>query len=138
MDKIAQARLNARLHETLAGLLERHVNDPRVENVTVMAVEVTNDLALARVYYSLLGDEEKRRVAQRGLESVAGYLRGELGRRLRLRNAPQLRFTFDGSLARGERIETLLREWHDEKPPDALPDGGPDAGSGEGREKKDA
>ena len=135
MDRIAQARLNAQMHETLAVLLARHVNYPRVENVTVTGVEVTNDLAMARVYYSLLGDEAERRVAQRGLENVAGYLRGEVGRRLRLRNAPQLRFLFDSSLAEGERIETLLREWHEEKPPGAVPDAGPEAVSGEGEKE---
>ena len=136
MDRIAQARLNAQMHEMLAALLVRHVNDPRVENVTVTGVEVTNDLSLARVYYSLLGDEEKRRVAQRGLENVAGFLRGEIGRRLRLRSTPQLRFLFDASLATGERIETLLREWHEEKPQGDTPAAGPDAGAADEEEKQ--
>ena len=134
MDRIAQARLNSQMQEMLAALLARHVNDPRVEDVTVTGVEVTNDLAVARVYYSLIGDEDQRRVAQRGLENVAGWLRGELGRRLRLRNAPQLRFFFDSSLAQGERIETLLREWHEEKPQGSAPAAEQDPGAAEAEE----
>src|SRR5438093_12120130 len=116
MDRIAQARLNALLQETLAELLTRSVRDPRVDGVSVTGVQVTNDLAVARVHYSLLGDEERRRLAQRGLESVAGFLRGETGRLLRLRTSPQLRFQFDPSLEKRQRIETLLREWHDVRP----------------------
>ena len=64
--------------------------------------------------FQCLGGEEERRVAARGLANVAGFLRGELGRRLHLRSAPQLRFEFDDSMERGQRIETLLREWHAE------------------------
>jgi ribosome-binding factor A len=114
MDPIARARINASLRETLADLLTRQVKDPRVENVTVTGVEVTTDLSRARVWFSVLGSEEQRRVAQRGLQNVAGYLRREIGRRLHLRTAPELRFEFDASLEHGQRIETLLREWHDE------------------------
>lgn len=138
MDPIARARLNAQLHETLVALLERAVKDPRVEGVTLTGVEVTQDLAWAKVYFSLLGGEEERRVAAKGLANVAGFLRRELGRRLHLRSAPQLRFEFDASLERGQRIESLLREWHAETdgrpapPPD--PQGEADRdGDGEGR-----
>ena len=127
MDKITQARINALMIETLADLLARQVRDPRVEHVTFTGVEVTNDLAVARVYYSLLGNEAAKREAQRGLEKAAGFLRREIGQRMRLRNSPQLRFEFDASFETGERIETLLREWHDEKPPGTAP-----AADGEG------
>ena len=116
MDRIARARLNALLLEKLVVVLQRQVQDPRVEGVTLTGVEVTNDLAVATVYYSLLGDEERRRVAQRGLENAAGLVRREMGRGLRLRCLPRLQFHFDDSLERGQRIETLLREWHEEDP----------------------
>jgi ribosome-binding factor A len=128
VDPITQARINSQMMETLAALLARQVRDPRVEAVTLTGVEVTNDLAVAKVYYSLLGDAQAKSLAQRGLENSAGFLRREIGRRMHLRNAPQLRFQFDASLEQGQRIETLLREWHDEKPDDA----------GEGRENDHA
>jgi ribosome-binding factor A len=116
MDPVTQARINTQMLQTLAELLTRSVKDPRVEPVTLTGVEVTADLASARVYFSVLGDAEIRRVAERGLQNVAGFLRREVSRRLRLRTSPQLRFVFDDSLERGARIETLLREWHEEDP----------------------
>jgi len=116
MDPIARGRLNARMQETLAELLSRQVKDPRVADITLTGVEVSNDATVANVYYSLIGGEEQRRLAQRGLVNVAGFLRGEIGRRLHLRSAPELRFHFDASLEQGQRIETLLRQWHEEKP----------------------
>ncbi|UCE01646.1 MAG: 30S ribosome-binding factor RbfA [Candidatus Latescibacterota bacterium] len=125
MDPIARARLNASLRDLLSELLARRVRDPRVEPVTLTGVEVSRDLAVAKVFYSVLGGEEVQRTAQRGLESVAGFLRGEVGRRLRLRTIPQLRFLFDASLERGQRIEQLLRELQD----DAAPN--PDRGGSE-------
>ena len=115
MDPVTRARINTQVMQTLAELLVSQVKDPRVEAVTVTGVEVTPDLAWAKVYFSVLGDEEARRVAERGLANVAGFLRREVGRRLRLRTSPQLRFVFDASLEHGQRIETLLREWHEEE-----------------------
>ena len=102
--------------------VERRVRDPRVQGVTLTAVQVANDLAVAKGYYSILGDEEQRRVAQKGLENVAGFLRGEVGRLLHIRNAPQLRFYFDASLQQGNRIESLLREIHDQDKQGSAPD----------------
>ena len=110
MDPIARARLNSGLLETLAALLERRVRDPRVEGVTLTGVAVSGDLSFAKVYYSILGDEEQQRIAQRGLESVAHFLRREIGNVMRIRHVPNLRFLFDASLERGQRIEGILRE----------------------------
>ena len=112
MDPVARARLNSSLLELLAELVARRLRDPRVQGVTLTGVEVSADLAVAKVYYSVLGDAERRRVVQRGLENAAGFLRGEVGRRLTLRTAPELRFHFDRSLEQGQRIESLLRELH--------------------------
>lgn len=110
MDPVTLARLNASLRALLVELLERRVRDRRVQDVTIMGVEVSRDLSVARVYYSLLGTHTERRVAQKGLESVAGFLRREAGRHLRLRSIPELRFFYDDSLDRGARIEALLRD----------------------------
>ena len=122
MDPIAKARLNSNLLETLAELLGRRVRDPRVEGVTLTGVEVANDLAVAKVFFSILEGDEERRIAQKGLENVAGFLRGEVGRLLHIRNAPQLRFYYDPSMAEGNRIETLLRKIHDEESNSEDPD----------------
>jgi ribosome-binding factor A len=122
VDPIARARVNASLRDILSELLARRVRDPRVEPVTLIGVEVSRDLSVAKVYYSVFGDEDVQEAAQRGLDSVAGFLRGEAGRRLRLRTSPQLRFLFDASLERGQRIEQLLREVHDDPHAEPAPD----------------
>ena len=116
MDPVTRARLNASLRDLLSDLLAQRVRDGRVAAVSVTAVEVAGDLSVARVFYSALGSEDELRAAQRGLESVAGFLRREAGRSLRLRTVPELRFVFDPSLARGARIEELLREIHEQSP----------------------
>jgi ribosome-binding factor A len=115
MDPVNLARLNASLRDLLVELLTRRVGDRRVQNVSLTGVEVSRDLSVARVYYNLLGERTERRVAQRGLESVAGFLRREAGRHLRLRTIPELRFVFDESLERGARIEALLRDIESER-----------------------
>jgi ribosome-binding factor A len=94
----------------LMDLLERKVNDPRLQMVTVTGVEVTPDAARATVHFSVLGDKEAQAEALNGLESAAGWLRRELGHRLRLRNTPQLVFHYDPSLEHGLHIASILDE----------------------------
>ena len=75
-----------------------------------MAVKTAPDLSFAAVYVRAGGDEEALSEALRGLESAEGFLRGELGRRLRLRRIPELSFRADRTLEHADRIELLLRE----------------------------
>jgi ribosome-binding factor A len=91
-------------------LLGRKVSDPRLEMITITDVVVTPDVVRANVHYSILGGAEAQAEAQAGLESAAGWLRRELGRRLRLRNTPELVFHYDPSLERGEHIASILDE----------------------------
>jgi ribosome-binding factor A len=76
--------------------------------VTVTDVVVTPDVLRADVHFSVLGGPEARAEAQAGLESAAGWMRRELGRRLRLRHTPKLVFHYDPSLERGEHIASIL------------------------------
>jgi ribosome-binding factor A len=94
----------------LTTLLHTQTSDPRLEGVTITQVSVTPDTKRADVYFSVLGDENARQSAQRGLDSAAGWLRREIGSRIRLRNTPALIFHWDPSLEHGERIEQLLDE----------------------------
>jgi ribosome-binding factor A len=98
----------------LSELLQTRVNDPRVEMVTITGVDVTPDTTQAHVYFSVLGGSEAQDEALAGLQSAAGFLRRELGQRVRLRNTPKLNFHFDYSLERGERISSLLDQLHEE------------------------
>src|SRR5262245_6905148 len=106
-------RLGEAMREELSGLLAREVKDPRVQAaglVTVTRVEVAADLGVARVGVSFLGgDDRKTEAAMAALGRVAGWLRGEVGRRLSLRRAPELRFIRDRGGEHADKIDRLLR-----------------------------
>lgn len=110
MSKRYQHRVSELIRGHLMDLLERKINDPRLEMVTITDVVVTPDVVRANVHYSILGGAEAQAEAQAGLESAAGWLRRELGRRLRLRHTPELVFHYDPSLERGEHIASILDE----------------------------
>lgn len=76
--------------------------------ITVTGADVSPDLRSAKIFYSVLGDEEKRRETAEALERAKGFLRHELGSHLELKATPELRFVFDDTLDRGMRIEHLL------------------------------
>lgn len=113
------ARLNEQLKRELTQLLHFEVKDPRVGAVTVTDVEVSPDLYHAKVFFSLMGDEEEKRTAEEGLRAAAGFLRSELGRRMRIRRAPELHFRLDDTLAHALHIERLLQEARAGSPPEA-------------------
>ena len=103
-------RLAEEVHQILVEVLMYGVKDPRVVDVTVTAVDVAPDLQLARVFYTVDGDAAERRQAAEGLKSVTPYLRHTLAEEVRLRQIPELRFIYDESLERGQRIDSLLRQ----------------------------
>jgi len=110
MGKKYQRRVSDLVRSHLTDLLERKANDPRLQMVTITDVAVTPDALRADVHFSVLGGPELQAEVQAGLESAAGWLRRELGRRLRLRNTPELVFHYDPSLERGEHIASILDE----------------------------
>jgi ribosome-binding factor A len=107
-------RVGEAIHKDISALLLRGLKDPRIGFVTVTMVEVTSDLHLAKVYYTVMGDEAARRETEKGLKSSVPYLRRQLGQHLRLRYVPELIFVFDSSLEYGNRIESLIRKIQDD------------------------
>lgn len=104
-----QLRVESQLQRVVAELISREVRDPRVGNVTITAVEVVPDMSAARIYFVPFGDEHPVEEVRDGLARAAGYLRGEVGRRLGLRHAPRLDFAFDESIGRGAALSALIR-----------------------------
>lgn len=92
----------------IASTLLRSSKDPRVKLVTITGAQVSPDLKNARVYYTVLGDEDKREEVAQALDRAKGFLRRELGAHLELKSTPELRFIYDDTLDRGMRIENLL------------------------------
>ncbi|MGE4538549.1 30S ribosome-binding factor RbfA [Desulfovibrio sp. JY] len=89
------ARLADQIAREMATALVEDVQDPRLMLVTISGVALNADLSIARVYYTLSGDEARLAEAAEGLEQAKGFLRTLLGKRLRLRSVPQLRFARD-------------------------------------------
>ena len=97
------------IREHLALMLVRgEVSDPRVRNVTLNAVKVSPDLQIARVYYSVLGDESLRAGVAQGLKNAAGYFRRALGEALGLRYTPHVHFFYDETIERAARMGELF------------------------------
>lgn len=105
------ARVNELVKEVLADELER-LYDPRLGFVTVTGVEVSADLRLATVYYSVLGPGEAHEQSAEALRSATPHLRRTIGRQVRLKYLPDLVFTEDPAMAQGERVEQIIRQLH--------------------------
>lgn len=100
------------LREELAALIQRDLRDPGIGFVTLTGVDLTDDLRNARVYVSVLGDEEREREALDALRRATSFLRRAVASRLGLRLVPHLAFFADPSVRQGARIEDLLSDLH--------------------------
>lgn len=103
-------RVNELIRQQVGEILTTGIRDPRVGFVTVTGAETSGDLRHARVYVSAYGDEEERDRCLEGLRSAAPFIRGELGRRISLRNTPELAFIMDESPERAQRLESLFQD----------------------------
>ncbi|WP_455662781.1 30S ribosome-binding factor RbfA [Pradoshia sp.] len=112
---LRSTRVGEQMKKELSDILGRKLKDPRVGFVTVTDVEVSGDLQQAKVFISVLGDADKREDTLKGLEKAKGFIRSELGQRIRLRKTPELFFEFDESIDYGNRIESLLHQIHKEE-----------------------
>ena len=105
-----QRRVGDQIQKEISTLLLREVKDPRIGFVTLTAVDVSGDLRIAKVYYTVLGEESKREDTKKALEKASPFIRRELGRRLRLRFTPELQFHYDASLDYGNKIESMIKD----------------------------
>lgn len=105
---IKQDRVSGRIRTILSELLLREVSDPRLHGITITDVELDPELQYAQIYVNALGDEERQADVMQGLEHATGFLRREVGKRVRLRKTPELVFHWDETLERSERINKLI------------------------------
>nr|NNM90003.1 30S ribosome-binding factor RbfA [Bacilli bacterium] len=108
--KLRTERLSLQMQKEISDILQTQLKDPRIGFVTVTGVEVTNDLSHAKVYISVLGDHEKRQESLLSLQRAKGFIRTEVGRRIRMRTSPELHFKLDESIDYSERIGHVLQE----------------------------
>jgi ribosome-binding factor A len=124
-------RIESEIQRVLAALIAREVKDPRVGNVTVTAVRVAPDMGSARVFFTPFAALHPPAQVREGLSHAAGFLRGELGRRLGLRHAPRLEFVFDESVESAARLTHLIDSAVAGDREHAAGPAAPEAGSGE-------
>lgn len=98
------------MKQELADIIGRRMKDPRVGFITVTSVDVTGDLQQAKVYVTVLGNNEEKEASLETLQKASGFIRSEIGERIRLRKVPEIEFVFDESVEYGNRIEKLITE----------------------------
>jgi ribosome-binding factor A len=108
-------RVNEACKEALGEILQEEIKDPRIGFATVTRVEVTPDFKQAKVWISVLGSEEDVVQARKGLEKARGFMRRELGRRVRLRYTPELRIYLDRGAEASEIIQDILQDLGEDK-----------------------
>lgn len=110
-NSIKNTRINGEVKKELSILINREIKDPRINPMTsIVDVEVAPDLKTAKVYISVMGDEESKKETYEGLKSAASYMRGQLARNLNLRNTPELTFIIDNSIEYGVNMSKLIDE----------------------------
>lgn len=115
MSNVRANRVAEQMKKELGDIIRRRMKDPRIGFVTVTDVEVSGDLQQAKIFLTVLGDEEKKEATLEGLEKAKGFIRSEIGARIRLRKTPELEFEWDHSYEQGKRIDDLLEEIHDDE-----------------------
>jgi ribosome-binding factor A len=104
------ARLAEEIREEVADIVAHRLKDPRIGFVTITRVELSPDQTLARVLFSVLGEAADRAATLAGLSKAAGFVRRELGQRIRLRHTPEVEFVYDKGLDAADRVGRLLDE----------------------------
>ena len=103
-------RIDEVMRKVIGSAIASDLEDPRIGFVTVTSVKTSPDLRSARVYVSVLGDEEEREATMAGLAAAHGKLQAAIAREVRIKHTPTLRFSYDDSLERGIRVSRLLED----------------------------
>ena len=101
-------RVGDQILRGVADLLMHKVKDPRIKGVTLTGIDLSNDLKHAKIFFSVIGNQDEVIKAQSGLDSAKGYIKREIGRRSELRYMPDISFVHDPTLETGERMERLF------------------------------
>ncbi|MDR3672566.1 MAG: 30S ribosome-binding factor RbfA [Holophaga sp.] len=119
-------QLEDQVHFMLSTLIQRELRDPELGFLTLTAVRLTGDRSIARVYYTVLGDEQQTDRSRKALGRASGFLRSHLAKRLKMRRVPELQFFPDSTLEQGNKIEAIFAQIKEEEAarppvPDELP-----------------
>jgi len=101
-------RVQEALRQEISRIVQNEIKDPRLGFITITKVELTKDLRLARVYFSVLGEDKDKRLALKGLNSAKGYIKGLIADRVKLRLTPEIAFNIDVSEEHTRKIYYIL------------------------------
>ena len=107
-------RVGDQILRFIAELLMNKIRDPRVKNVTLTGINLSNDLKNARIFFSVMGTDSDVEQALKGLDSARGFIKRQLGSGLELRYVPDILFDHDPTLATGNRLEQLFKKIQDD------------------------
>ena len=118
-------RVGDLIKEEISQIIQQELKDPGIGFVTITGVELSDDLKHAKIFYSVLGDEEAKKESSSALRRACGFVQREMGRRLRLKYTPEIYFLFDPSVEYGAHIEMLIEKMHqsERSTKDDLPSG---------------
>jgi ribosome-binding factor A len=117
-----QDQLGEVIAHELSDLIRTRLKDPRVGFASITDVEVSNDIRHAKVFVSVMGEQEEQRATLAALEHATGFLRHELAQRLTVRHTPELLFRLDTSIERGTRVLDLIHRVNAEPAGNAIPE----------------
>ena len=103
-------RVANRIKEELAELLIRGIKDPRLDMVTITMVKLNRDLRIAKIYYSIAGDDARKNAAAEGFKSSFGYIKREMAKKLGLRYMPDFKFFYDQSFDYGAKMDMIIEK----------------------------
>lgn len=107
-------RVSDQIKREVSQIIERLLKDPGIGFVTITGVEMTDDLREAKIFYSVLGNEQKKKDTKIALERATGFIQAEIGKRIRIRHTPIISFKYDKSIEYGAHIEELIKKIHQE------------------------
>lgn len=110
MSNVRANRVAEQMKKDLGDIISQKVKDPRIGFLTITDVDVTNDLQQAKVYVSVLGEEEEKEQTLLALDKASGFIRSEIGKRIRLKKTPEISFLFDEAFEYGSKIDAILRD----------------------------
>ncbi len=110
-NSVKNIRINSEVQREMSQIIREDIKDPRIHPMTsVVSVEVTPDLKYAKIFVSVLGDDEAKEKTMTGLKKSAAYARHQLARRMNLRNTPELTFVLDTSIEYGVKMSKRIQE----------------------------
>lgn len=101
-------RVGEQMQKVIANVLLEKVRDPRIKNITITGVRVSNDLKLARIYFSFFGETQGLKKIENGLESAKGFIKREVGLRLEMKYVPEIIFKHDNSLESANHMDKII------------------------------